>query len=122
MPFDATAFHLIHPLLEVVGSDRFLTCASVELLLDGLVALGQFGMVHILWKHVFGVARKVVGVEVVDNVDLGLCAGLLDLVVLLLQLQNGSWCETAGICKTVGLFVVSVVLCTRGSWQNAIAV
>ena len=84
MPFDATAFHLRHPFLEVVGSDRLVTCASVELLLDGFVAFGHFGVVHILWKHV---TRKVAGVVVVDNIDLGLNVVLLDLVVLLLQLQ-----------------------------------
>lgn len=84
--------------------------ANVELLLDGLVALGQFGVLHIIWKHVFHVGREVVGVT---TLILG-CAVLLDLVVLLLQLQNGSWCGTAGFCKTVVMFVMSVVLCTRG--------
>ena len=123
MPFDTSAFHLGHPFLEVGWSDRLVACASVELLLDGLVALDQLVVIHVLWKHIARVARKVIGVVVVDNLRLGLVVLLLDLVlVILLQLQNGSWCETAGfwkIVKAVVVSVVSMVLCTRGLRQNA---
>ena len=90
MPLDASTFHLAHPLPEVVRRHRLVASSSVELFLDGLVALVEFGMVHILRKHVFGVAGKIVSVHVVDNVDLGLGFALLDHVVVLVQLQNGS--------------------------------